>query len=295
MMAGPRTTLRTTRAPGSITTRPVISESSTRPSTRGSSVSSTIRFASRRSSSFPVSFHHPSITWGRTARPWSMRYWMASVISSSPRPDGRMPAGRVEDVVVEHVDAHEREVGRRHGRLLDEPDDAVAVQDGDPELLGVRHLREQDLGGGRRGLEPRDERGERLPDQVVAEVHHERLAPEERLGRQDGVRQSERGLLRDVGDPHAPAAPVAHRLADLLVGVADDDPDLLETGRGERLEPVEQDGLVGDRDQLLGRRVGDRPEAGAAPAREDQPAHAHPLAVSPHRAAQPRWRCCHAR
>ena len=43
----PHDAARTMRASASITTRPVSSESSTTPSTRGSSVSSTIRFASR--------------------------------------------------------------------------------------------------------------------------------------------------------------------------------------------------------------------------------------------------------
>ena len=49
-----------------------------------------IRFASSMSSSLPVSFHQPSITCGRTIRPASISHWMASVISSSPRPEGLM-------------------------------------------------------------------------------------------------------------------------------------------------------------------------------------------------------------
>ncbi len=49
-----------------------------------------MRFASSMSSSFPVSFHQPVMTWWRTVFPVSIRCWMASVISSSFRNDGRM-------------------------------------------------------------------------------------------------------------------------------------------------------------------------------------------------------------
>ena len=73
MMAGPRTVLLTTRAPASTTTLPVISESSTEPSVRGTSVSRMMRLASSMSSSLPVSFHQPSTMCGRTSRPRSMR------------------------------------------------------------------------------------------------------------------------------------------------------------------------------------------------------------------------------
>ena len=66
MIAGPRTVLLITRAPASITTRPTISLSTTVPSVRGSSVSRMMRLASSMSSSLPVSFHQPSMTWGRT-------------------------------------------------------------------------------------------------------------------------------------------------------------------------------------------------------------------------------------
>ena len=90
MMAGPRTVLWAIRAPASTTTLPRTSLCSTSPSVRGITVSRMIRLASRMSSSRPVSFHHPSITCGRTTRPWSMSHWMASVISSSPRAEGRM-------------------------------------------------------------------------------------------------------------------------------------------------------------------------------------------------------------
>ena len=50
--------------------------------------SSTSRFASSMSSSWPVSFHHPLTLWLSTRWPPSISHWIASVISSSPRPEG---------------------------------------------------------------------------------------------------------------------------------------------------------------------------------------------------------------
>ena len=61
---------------------------STVPSIRGVVVASSRRFASRRSSGRPVSFHQPSTISARTAKPSSISHWMASVISYSPRQDG---------------------------------------------------------------------------------------------------------------------------------------------------------------------------------------------------------------
>ena len=50
--------------------------------------SSTSWLASSMSSSRPVSFHQPLTTSDSTRQPSSIRAWIASVISSSPRQDG---------------------------------------------------------------------------------------------------------------------------------------------------------------------------------------------------------------
>src|SRR5680860_1558503 len=77
--------------------------------------------------------------------------------------------------------------------------------------------------------------------------------------------------LDDVGDLDPEARAVAGRAADLVAGLRrDDDPDLLDAGRGHRLDAVEQHRLVGDRHELLRRRVRDRAQAGALAARKDQ-------------------------
>ena len=66
-------------------------------------------------------------------------------------------------------------------------------------------------------------------------------------------------------------AAVAGGGADLVAGLGrDDDPDLLDPGLRHRLDPVEQDRLVGDRHELLGARVRDRPQPRALAAGQDQ-------------------------
>ena len=55
--------------------------------------------------------------------------------------------------------------------------------------------------------------------------------------------------------------------------VADDDPDLLDAGGGQRFDAVEQHRLVGDRDELLGAGVGQRAQLGALAAAENESLH----------------------
>ena len=64
-------------------------------------------------------------------------------------------------------------------------------------------------------------------------------------------------------------------LADLRRGGvdADDDADLLDPGAGHVLDAVEDDRLVGDRHELLGARVRDRPQARAGTTCEDESLH----------------------
>ena len=107
--------------------------------------------------------------------------------------------------------------------------------------------------------------------QVVAEVHHERARPQEGLGRQHGVRETERLVLEDVGDADPEARAVSGRLFDLAAGLrGDHDPDLLDPGLGHRLDAVEQHRLVGHGNELLGARVGDRAQPRALAPRQDQ-------------------------
>ena len=80
---------RLTRAPRSITTRPMSSvASSTVPCWSASALSSTMRLTSSMSATLPVSFQYPVMIVDRTLWPVSSSHCRASVISSSPRPDG---------------------------------------------------------------------------------------------------------------------------------------------------------------------------------------------------------------
>ena len=68
-----------------------------------------------------------------------------------------------------------------------------------------------------------------------------------------------------------PVFSVAGGRADLAAGLrGDDDPDLADARGRHRLDAVEQHRLVGDGDQLLRRRVGDRAQTRPFAARKDQ-------------------------
>ena len=178
-----------------------------------------------------------------------------------------------EDLRAEHVDADECQVALRFLRLLDESDDAAVLEFGHAEHLRIGHSCEQDLRGGFFALERLDEVGDAAIEQVVPEVHHERVAADERLADEHRVREAPRRVLLDVGDARAPPRSVADGRANLRLRVTDDDADVADARGDERLEPVKEHGLVGDRDELLGAGVGDGTEAGALAAAEDQALH----------------------
>ncbi len=120
-----------------------------------------------------------------------------------------------------------------------------------------------------------DERLQIVLEHVVAEVHDEVVVAEEVAGDEHAVGEAARCVLLDVGDLHAELRTVADRGLDLVAGVAhgDHDRDVLDARRRELLDAVEDDGLVGDRDELLRARVRDRTKPGAGAAGEDQALH----------------------
>src|SRR5947207_244669 len=188
------------------------------------------------------------------------------------------PARSVEDRRPEHVDTHEGEVGRRGRGFFDQSHHRVAGKLRHAVVLGVRDGREQDQRVWLRSPEGTDQIRDAVAQEVVAEVHHERIAAEELLGGQHRVREPERLGLGDVGDRDAEAGAIAGRGLDLVARLRrDDDPDLTDARGRQRLDAVEQHRLVRHRDELLRRGMGNRAEPGARPARQDQafePLHA---------------------
>ena len=117
---------------------------------------------------------------------------------------GRDGLDALEDGRREEVHAHQGEVAARLGRLLDEPRDAaVAVELGDAVALRVGDLLQEDERVRVVLLERPHERRDALLEQVVAEVHDERLVAEEGLADEHRVREAQRRLLRQVGDGEA--------------------------------------------------------------------------------------------
>jgi len=78
-------------------------------------------------------------------------------------------------------------------------------------------------------------------------------------------------VARHLGD--AELRTVADGRHNLGTGVADDDADVLDAGAAHRLDAVEEDRLVRDRDELFGTRVGDGPQARTGTAGQDEALH----------------------
>ena len=176
MIAGPRITERSTTAPGSMTTLPSMRLSaSTVPSMRRSNVSRISRFASSMSSSLPVSFHQP-VDDVRAHGQAAVDQVLNGVGDFQLVAEARLdPVDRLEHLRAEHVDADEREVADRLLRLLDQPHDLAVAQLGDAEHLRIGHARQQNLRRRPLALELSHEVGDALVEQVVAQVHDERL------------------------------------------------------------------------------------------------------------------------
>jgi len=182
----------------------------------------------------------------------------------------------LEDGRREEIHADKGEVAARLRRLLDQPRHAaVAVQLGDAVALRVGHLLQQDQSVRTVGVEGLDEGRDALLQQVVAQVHDERVVAEVGLADEDRVGEAERRLLGQVRDHETEPAAVADRRLDLRPGVADDDADLDDAGGAHGIECVEEHRLVGHRDQLLGGGMRDGPQPRPGPAAEDQAFHAH--------------------
>ena len=120
-----------------------------------------------------------------------------------------------------------------------------------------------------------DERAQVVLEHVVAQVDDELVLAEKIVRDEHAVRQPEGRVLLDVRHLDAEQRSVADGGLDLGPGLADgdDDADVLDSGGGELLDAVEDDRLVRDRHELLRARVGDRTQAGAGAAGEDQALH----------------------
>ena len=111
-------------------------------------------------------------------------------------------------------------------------------------------------------------------DEVITQKEHERVGADILLRDVYAVRDAERQWLQDIGNARAKLRPVADGLPDLVAGFRrDDDPDLFDARLDEVLDGVEQHRLVGHRHELLRAGIGQRPQARAFAAGEDQTFH----------------------
>jgi hypothetical protein len=190
---------------------------------------------------------------------------------SAPR---RLDRGsRLEHRRREDVDPGQRQVRDVLLRLLDQLYDAVTIEDGHAETLRLRDLDEEDLSVGAVLPVGVHETADALGKEVVPQIHHEVVVVQVVAAGEEGMGQPQRSLLADVGHAHTEATAVPDGPADLLLRVPDDDPDVLDPGIGHGAKPVEEDGLVGNGDELLRLSVCDRPEPASGPSRQDEALH----------------------
>ena len=152
----------------------------------------------------------------RTVLPWSISHWIASVISYSPRHDGSSvsAASRIESSN-RYTPTSARSLTNSFGFSTSRTTRSSSST-ATPKCSGSGTRARKICASGRVALELVDETTQPLEQHVVAQVHEERLARDEVAGGQDGVSQTERRLLVDVGDVEPPVRSVADRLSDLV-------------------------------------------------------------------------------
>ena len=141
------------------------------------------------------------------ALPSSIRAWIASDLVFATAGGLERPAD-LEDSRLEHVHAHEREVGLGLGRLLLELNDAFSVEFGDAEGARIVDVLEEDQRIRLPVFELLHHRLDAVAEEVVAQVDlAEGRDPDRVLGGEHCVREAERLLLDDVADPEPQREP----------------------------------------------------------------------------------------
>src|SRR5579862_6242545 len=93
--------------------------------------------------------------------------------------------------------------------------------------------------------------GDTRLNEIVAQIHDEVAVAQEVTSGRNGVGESERRRLRDVGDINPPSRTVTHRSFDRRSRVAGDYSEILNSGFGDGLDPVFDHWLVCDWNELL--------------------------------------------
>ncbi len=177
--------------------------------------------------------------------------------------------------IVEEVDAHQGQVRRGVGRLFDQPDHmAVLVKLGHPKSARVGHLGEKNLGVGSVFVEVPDDVCHSVFDQIVTQVHQAVVTVHERQCQLEGVCQAVGTVLENEVRIYPEAGAIAHSLSHLGAGLGgNDDRHFVNARRGEVVQAVEQNGLIGDRHELFRHRIRDGPQATAGSSSENNTLH----------------------
>ena len=103
-----------------------------------------------------------------------------------------------------------------------------------------------------------DQAGDAADDEIVTQVHNEIVVAQEVTRDQDRVGQPERGFLPDIGDIEPERMAIADGPLNGRRGLTDNDPDVGNAGVPYGVKAIEQNGLIGHGNQLLGERMRNR-------------------------------------
>lgn len=181
---------------------------------------------------------------------------------------GREPRDLVQHVGLKGKDPAGRQVAQRFGGLLVQPGEPAFPHRRHPVGAGVGHLFDGEHRVG--PVERREQRRERVGEEVVSQVHHARLAPEKVTGGERRVPGAARLMLVQKGQ----RAFLAGGLAQLgLVGGAGHHRDLAHPRRPQRPHPPRQQGHPRDGQRRLGPPRTQGQQAATAPGGQNHGFH----------------------
>ena len=192
---------------------------------------------------------------------------------------GREAARDLHDLVVVEVEAGDRDVRRRHARLLDDLGGAPARVEGDDAVaLGVADVvAEHGRPPGVPGRLLQEGRHAVAVEDVVAQHQRDGVPADEGRADEEGLGEAPGAGLLGVGELESPPGAAAQQLPEpwQVLGRRDDE-DLPDPRQHQRGQGVVDHRLVVDREQLLADDLGQGIEPRAAATGEDDALHRVP-------------------
>src|SRR5689334_18241147 len=161
-------------------------------------------------------------------------------------------------MMIVDIDPGDGKVALRFLGFLFDTENVPLADDGHPESFRVF-----DAGKGKEavcaaGVELVDKSSHTSDNHIVAQVKNELIPANKFLGDAHDMRQPERGLLGDVGNLYPPLFSLAYCLRNFVALTIMNYADLFDPGIHCRFDRVMEDRFIGNRNEMLVLRVGER-------------------------------------